>query len=462
MNCPKCNRNLVATLSICTTCGTMVKDSVREELEVKISSVPKPVKTDFRGKTLMPNKPLLQPPVSKPPQPVLNKPLVGSSAIKNQAVNKSVTTEISSKLTSPTLVDFQPKSAALPEWRLQLQNAVRQRKDQNQAQETNAAAPTIVHRTNGSAALKPEILELEQVESVFHENEKVNNALRRIEQSRKMFYVEEEPKQAPIETAPKKDFPFHIAAKNDDVPAVKPEMKTSTNFAPVAKPKLVSSLRGDKPDFDTNKLPPLPQAAKISTSFEKRAVETPEKIETTVVEPAAIEKAEEKVKADLAKIKISHPTDETAEEFIETETEEIEDCAPFAMRFNAGVFDILIGSFTSLILLAPFILLGGGWFTLAGLFAFLATSAIVMFVYMTTAVGLFGKTFGMKMFSLEIIDTEENDYPTFHQAAVSSSVYLLSLALGGTGFLTVPFTAERRAVHDIVSGTVVVREYEGE
>jgi uncharacterized RDD family membrane protein YckC len=66
----------------------------------------------------------------------------------------------------------------------------------------------------------------------------------------------------------------------------------------------------------------------------------------------------------------------------------------------------------------------------------------------------------MKLFSLEVIDIEENDYPTFHQAAVSSSVYLLSLALGGTGFLTVPFTADRRAVHDIVSGTVVVREYE--
>jgi uncharacterized RDD family membrane protein YckC len=79
---------------------------------------------------------------------------------------------------------------------------------------------------------------------------------------------------------------------------------------------------------------------------------------------------------------------------------------------------------------------------------------------MTTAVGLFGKTFGMKLFSLELIDIEENDYPTFHQAAVSSSVYLLSLALGGTGFLTVPFTTDGRAVHDIVSGTIIVREYE--
>ena len=295
----------------------------------------------------------------------------------------------------------------------------------------------------------------------MHENETVQKALRRIEQSRKKFYVEEKPQIVPVETTPKKDFPFHIASKNDDVITTKTEAKPSTNFVSVAKPKLVSSLRNGKPDFDTNKLPPLPQAVKMSTSFEKRAVEeSPEKIGTIVTEPAIMEKPEEMAKPDLPEIKISHPTDKAAEELLETE--EVEDCASFAMRFNAGIFDILICSFASLILLAPFILLGGNWFTVAGLFAFLATSAIVMFVYMTTAVGLFGKTFGMKMFSLEIIDIEENDYPTFHQAAVSTSVYLLSLALGGSGFLTVPFTANRRAVHDLVSGTVVVSEYEVE
>ena len=153
------------------------------------------------------------------------------------------------------------------------------------------------------------------------------------------------------------------------------------------------------------------------------------------------------------------------DEFVEAEEieiEENEDLAPFAMRFNAGLFDLIIGGFASLILLAPFILLGGEWFTTAGLFAFLATCSIVMFIYMTTAVGMFGKTFGMKMFSLEIIDIEENDYPTFHQAAVSAAVYLLSMALGGSGFLTVFFTDDKRAVHDIVSGTLIVKDYQTE
>ncbi len=435
-----------------------MNDSVREELKMKISTSGSLVKSEPKGKFPTANKPA-QPPVAKSPQTVFNKAVVSQSVGKNPALNKPETTLINAKLTSPTLVEFQSKSAALPEWRLQLQNAVRQRREQNHLPENEifsaGASPTIVHRTNGSAALKADVLELEDIESVLHENATVHNALRRIEQSRKTFYVEEKPPIVPAEQTQKKDFPFYIAAKSDASVTIKSDTKTSTNFASVAKPKLVSSLRNGKPDFDTNKLPPLPQAVKMSTSFAKHSVETSEQTKTAV-----IEKPEEKIKPDLPEIEISHLSDNIAEEVIEAETEEIEDCASFAMRFNAGVFDILIGSFASLILLAPFILLGGNWFTAAGFFAFLATSAIVMFVYMTTAVGLFGKTFGMKMFSLEIIDIAENDYPSFHQAAVSSSVYLLSLALGGSGFLTVPFTNDRRAVHDLVSGTVVVREYE--
>ena len=171
---------------------------------------------------------------------------------------------------------------------------------------------------------------------------------------------------------------------------------------------------------------------------------------------------EEKSKAQAAieqEIKIIAPAP-AAEiiETVETETEEFEDYAPFSMRFNAGLFDLIIGSFASIILLSPFILLGGSWFTVAGVFAFLATCSIVMFVYLTTTIGLFGKTFGMRLFSLELIDIEENDYPTFHQAAVSSSVYLVSLALGGIGFLPALFNSERRTAPDLLSGTIIVKE----
>ena len=142
----------------------------------------------------------------------------------------------------------------------------------------------------------------------------------------------------------------------------------------------------------------------------------------------------------------------------EIEQPEIEDCAPFAMRFNAGLFDLIIGSFSSLILLAPFMAIGGEWFTFAGFLTFLATCSVIMFIYMTIAIGFFGRTVGMRLFSLEVVDIEGENYPTLHQAAVSSSLYLLSLALGGIGFITLLLNPEKRAVHDLVSGTIVVKE----
>jgi uncharacterized RDD family membrane protein YckC len=82
-----------------------------------------------------------------------------------------------------------------------------------------------------------------------------------------------------------------------------------------------------------------------------------------------------------------------------------------------------------------------------------------MFIYLTTCLGLFGKTFGMRIFSLELVDVDESEYPTFHQAALNSTIYLISLALGGIGFLTIPFNEEKRAIHDLLSGTIVVKEF---
>ena len=203
-----------------------------------------------------------------------------------------------------------------------------------------------------------------------------------------------------------------------------------------AKPKLAPTPIYEPVKLDTNKLPPLPLAVRNSPGFAEQ------KIETSV---------DEILKTEVISVKAKETVGVT-------EVEEFDDCPTFAMRFNAGLFDLIIGSFVSLCLLAPFMLSGGEWLSGAGFLAFAATCAIVMFLYLTTAIGLYGSTFGMRLFSLELVDIKGDEYPTFHQAAVSSSVYLLSLAFAGTGFLTVFFNEDKRAVHDLVSGTIIVKE----
>jgi uncharacterized RDD family membrane protein YckC len=112
-----------------------------------------------------------------------------------------------------------------------------------------------------------------------------------------------------------------------------------------------------------------------------------------------------------------------------------------------------------MIILSPFALAGGDWFTAFGALTFAGTLAIFLFLYMTICVGFLGKTMGMRLFSLELVDAEENEYPTLRQAAVSTSIYIFSLATLGLGFLTVFFNEEKRAAHDLLSGTIIVRDF---
>lgn len=428
-----------------------MNDTVREELKDKITIAPKPIKIEAK-----PNPPVIAPkpgppvmktetPVESAPQPILKPPI--PLTVKTQ------TTEIAAKPTSPTLVEFQNKNAALPDWRLQLQNAVRKRTENAQTTAATAqveAKPAVsLHLpTNGAAALKAEVVQ-ETVPAVIAGNDKLSNALRRIEESRKRFLAEEPKEESvPKPPAPAKNYPFYIATKNAEVLPKPAEIKP----APVQKPSLEDLPVIEKKAYDTNKLKPLPDSSVISTHLENLSGDVLEIEEKPTSAPVIT----------ISRVK----SDEDDEDFLEIEEAEIteedgncEDLAPFAMRFNAGLFDLIIGSFTSLILLAPFMLSGGTWYSIAGLLAFFVTCAIVMFVYLTTSIGMFGKTVGMKIFSLETIDIEENDYPTFHQAAVSSSVYLVSLALGGIGFLPALFNSERRTAPDLLSGTIVVKEY---
>lgn len=346
---------------------------------------------------------------------------------------------------APTLVEFQNKNATLPDWRLKMQNAVRQRIENPAGDD---GAPKEIQQqtrlvTSGANALKPQIVE--EIVSEPLKNEKVANALKRIELSRKAFFVEEAAPETDIadDANQNKNYPFYIAARTNENAAKPAEGKASVNVPP--KPKLVTNApRNADGELDTNKLPPLPM--KSTTGFEMISTEA----QTEITETQSAEMIQHKMLTETA----------VKEKVVETEeVEESDDLAPFAMRFNAGLFDLIIGSFASFVLLAPFMLSGGEWMTFTGLLAFAATLSVVMFIYLTSSIGMFGRSIGMRLFSLELVDVEQNEYPTFHQAAVSSSVYLLSLIFGGVGFLTIPFNEEKRAVHDIVSGTIVVKEY---
>jgi len=399
-----------------------------------------------------------------------------ANPLRNLPQRKSTPTEqISSKMTSKTLVEFRTQNAQLPEWRLQLQNAVQQRlgAEKKESAETVRSIEPAVNADSGTATGGPETQKVSTVPRT--DNRYLANALKRIESSRNRYLVPEPTpeRESKEEPTPKKDFPFTIAARTEK--PEKPAPNSEKEPVNEVKPKLVKKAKLIRDLYDTSELDPNFPPARLSSSFSgAAAAPAPEPKNERVAPPEKIEvkieaKPPAEAKLPAAKPETAKPQVEAREKAVEppvteevaveiTESEEYDDYASFGVRFNAGVFDFLIGSFLSFVLLLPFIIAGGSWFTPTGLLAFVATCSIVMFIYLTMSVGLAGKSFGMHIFSLEMIDIGGENYPTFHQSAVSAAIYLASVAFLGLGFATALFDEDRRTAHDLLSGTLVVRE----
>jgi uncharacterized RDD family membrane protein YckC len=421
----------------------MVTDSVREELETKIGvGVPKV------QKRFVERAPILGPAAVEKPAPLATAaPAANTTVAPKREVPRPApplkrdTNRLNGPKTSPTLVEFQSKNATVPDWRLQLQNTVRQRKG-GAIERTEAVAESPQARlvTQGATALKAEIVQEPQPAPAAHENPKIAKALERIDQSRKAFLPDTK-KPAAQPAAAKTNYPFNVVSRNQTVGQRAPEGKPAMSEPP--RPTLVPTFKIDKKKFDTNKLPPLPGEPLAETNAEI---------------PAAVEISTPPAAPSVPEISIHAKKGVTAELAL-SDSDEIDDLAPISMRFNAALFDLIMGAFASFALMSPIVIAGGNWFSVSGAAAFAGVWATVMFIYMTLAIGMHGKTLGMRMFGLELIDADENDYPTFHQAAVHSAVFLLTMPLLGAGLLPMIFNEEQRAAHDLAAGTMIVTEF---
>lgn len=434
MNCPVCDRLLAPTLSICPACGAMMNDTVREDLASKITSGELPRLPQGRAAEMI----------------VRERPVMAAAP---EPVRKAVTADLRTPKTSPTLVEFQNKNASLPDWRLQLQNAVQARRGSSATSESERTFPT-----NGGAALKAEVVQPPPPAAATPNisDPRVANAIRRIDSSRQRFAEPAIKRPEPPKAAPRA-FPFDVVSGGERKPVVAARPLTAARaqaaLGTTSKPKLVVPPPANALKRDTNKLPRIP----VSETIE-RVTPIPEPVEERpVVNVVSAQRPAEF--ADIKRIRIKAENVDLPGVEEDIYDDEIEDLAPVSMRFCAGLFDLIVGVFVSMICIAPFALNGGDWFTASGGLITAGVWAFVMFAYLTVSLGLTGKTIGMRVFSLELVDAIENEYPTLQQAAINSSLFLLSLAFGGAGFLTLLFNEERRAVHDLLSGTILVREF---
>ncbi|MEW6734508.1 MAG: RDD family protein [Acidobacteriota bacterium] len=80
-------------------------------------------------------------------------------------------------------------------------------------------------------------------------------------------------------------------------------------------------------------------------------------------------------------------------------------------------------------------------------------------VYLTLTIAASARTFGMMFVGIHVINSNTGAPPTFLQACLRSFGYLFATGLAGLGFAWLFIDREHRGLHDLVSGTSVVRDY---
>ncbi|MEO5860584.1 MAG: RDD family protein [Pyrinomonadaceae bacterium] len=433
----------------------MVQDSVREELATKIGRASQSLEygtveaaerviSTSAADVIAFAEP--EPVAATPNPPIIERPHLAERAVRPRGEQ----TERISRHTSPTLVGFQNPRSNVPDWRLHIQNAIRQRKAEPIVEQQPLIPGLHTHLvTNGANALKAQFIAEPETEPVRSANPRLENAMKRIEDSRRKFSHTPEPAKVTAVSAPAKNYPFNVVETSRTPAVVASSAARPATVNAIPKPRLVSKTNvTPRKGLDTNKLPAIADVApaSVTTATAAAAVEVLE-VPINELEPLKIEIPHVEIQTVAVESLVAEPL-----------VDEIDDLAPLSTRFTAGLFDAIIAGFGTAILMSPLFVRGGEWLSVSGIIAIAAAFGIVMFTYLTIGIGLRGRTLGMKIFSLEVIDIEANEYPTFHQSAVRAAVFLLGLPLLGIGFLPTFFNEERRAAHDLVSGTILVRE----
>lgn len=131
--------------------------------------------------------------------------------------------------------------------------------------------------------------------------------------------------------------------------------------------------------------------------------------------------------------------------------------APAGYRLLAGLIDLAIMLALSTPLLALTGLTQLDWEHPRVLTFSASAFLLVGFLYLTLVTAFAGRTLGMRLCALRIVDARNGLIPTGRQSAARSFFYLLSLASAGIALLYLFLDSENYTIHDRFTRTSVVR-----
>ena len=362
--------------------------------------------------------------------------------------------EVESK--TSTLIAFPGANRTLPEWRKQLSQRVREvqeRKAREAAEELAAAQEAglvTCALPSGQLELVPD-LESPVVNPI------VTKALERLERARRGDF----PSQAAAAVAP--------ALEPDLEPVVETKPKLTVVAPPAPAPEPVEAIAEEiiaiAPEPIIEEAPPSP--APITEEIEPAemivAREVDERGFARAIETAIVEPESETMRPDRKPIRVISDND-IALSYLETclgvpalASDTRSDLAGLPRRFCSGIFDLLLVAVMVSPAAAAIYYSGANWKDpsiigwMSGIFAF------TMFAYLTICTAMTGRTLSMRIFRMRTIDLRTGLIPTGGQSITRALTYVFALALLGLGIVYAVVDPDKRAVHDKLSKTIVIR-----
>lgn len=87
----------------------------------------------------------------------------------------------------------------------------------------------------------------------------------------------------------------------------------------------------------------------------------------------------------------------------------------------------------------------------------IGSATVLTFLYFTLSVGMTGRTWAMRLFSMRVIDVRTGLIPTGSQSAGRAFLYLFSFAIAGLGILYALISREGDTMHDRFTRTAVIK-----
>ncbi|HKZ78662.1 MAG TPA: RDD family protein [Pyrinomonadaceae bacterium] len=349
--------------------------------------------------------------------------------------------------------------STVPQWRKELSDRVRQIQEQRTREAALAKKKSrLKERRNGSKRA-PQLALLESPETP-ELNPIVAAALRRIDRAHKTAEAKTIPATS---NNPKATVPSarEVVPRGQAVPAA--EVIPEEVPVPAAEETEAAPLEQRSTTEKPHNLIVVPAA--IAKEPEKRVVPAviAKELEKRVA-PAVIanepEKREQPVRPKrLIGDDLNHPALNYLDSIAQTvpfQNSSRQKASGFRRILSAFVDLVVIGSFAS-----PFVgalyLLTANWRAPMVIGMYIFVVLLVGFLYLTIATALTGRTAGMKLLSLRVIDARTGLIPTGNQSAGRALLYLASLLSVGIALIYAVADSERRPAHDRFTGTAVVR-----